>query len=77
MMPWSVFLDMEHEVCVFPGDGTQIMIFTHSSDLAAFVERLIGLPADKWPRESLIMPNRIQVNELAHICKKITGEQWP
>lgn len=77
MMPYSVLLDLQHEVCVFPGDGSQTMIFTHSSDLAAFVERLIGLPADEWPRESLIMSNKIQVNDLVRIAKKVTGKQSP
>ena len=73
MMPWCVFIDLQHELCVLPGDGTQTMIFTHSRDLAAFVERLVGLPADKWPLESLIMPNKIRLNDIPQIVKQITG----
>lgn len=57
-----------------PGDGTKTVIFTHSKDLAAFIERLIGLPANEWPRESLIMPNKIQLRHIPHIAKKVTGE---
>jgi nucleoside-diphosphate-sugar epimerase len=74
MMPWSVFIDLQYEICVFPGDGTQTMIFTHSSDLAAFIERLISLPADEWPRESLIMPNKIRLNEVSQIVRQVTGK---
>lgn len=73
LMSWSIFVDLAHRKCVFPGDGTQTMIFTHSTDLAAYVERLIGLPAKDWPRESLIQPNRIMLRELAQIVQDITG----
>jgi len=76
MMPWSVFIDLQYEICVFPGDGTQTMIFTHSSDLAAFIERLISLPADEWTRESLIMPNKIRLNELSQIVRQVTGRDF-
>lgn len=73
-MPWFVFIDLQHEMCVFPGDGTQIVTFTHSGDLAAFIECLISLPADEWPRESLIMPNKIRLNEIPEIIRRVTGE---
>lgn len=43
--PWSVFIHLKHELCVFPEDGTQTMIFTYSTNLAAYIKRLIGLPA--------------------------------
>lgn len=71
--PWSVFVDLKHEICVFPGDGTQTMIFTHSTDLAAFIERLIDLPAADWPTDSLIMPNKLHFNELPGMISKSTG----
>ncbi|KXJ93605.1 hypothetical protein Micbo1qcDRAFT_174641 [Microdochium bolleyi] len=73
LMPWSVFVDFQHEMCVFPGDGTQTMIFTHSSDLAAYVERLVSLPATEWPRYALVAGNRLNFHELADIIKRVTG----
>nr|POE90196.1 hypothetical protein CFP56_20663 [Quercus suber] len=76
MMSWSVFIDLQHETCVFPGDGTHITTFTHSSDLAAFIERLIGLPAKEWPRDSLIAPNKLKLNDLLQIVKQVTGRDF-
>ncbi|KAK6828362.1 hypothetical protein PG987_011703 [Apiospora arundinis] len=73
LMRWCIFVDLENEVCVFPGDGTKVMTFTHSSDLAAYVERMISLPAKNWPRHSLIKANRLEIKDLAGIVAKVTG----
>ncbi|TGJ83449.1 hypothetical protein E0Z10_g5288 [Xylaria hypoxylon] len=71
-----VFVDIDHEQCVFPGDGSQPLVLTHSTDLAAYVERLIGLPAKDWPRESLIASNKLQVKDLESLIKKATGKDF-
>ena len=73
--PFWVFVDMDHEQCVFPGDGSQPLVLTHSTDLAAYIERLVGLPSKDWPRESLIASNKLQVKDLKPLVKKITGKQ--
>lgn len=71
--PFWNFVDIEHEQCVFPGDGSYPLVLTHSTDLAAYIERLVGLPAEKWPRESLIASNTLQVNDLETLIRKVTG----
>ena len=73
--PFWVFVDIDHEQCVFPGDGSQPLVLTHSTDLAAYVERLISLPSKDWPRESLIASNKLQVKDLGPLVRKATGEQ--
>ena len=73
--PFWVFVDIDHEQCVFPGDGSQLLVLTHSTDLAAYIERLVGLPSKDWPRESLITSNKLQVKDLEPLVKKITGKQ--
>jgi len=72
-MPWSIFVDMQHSMCVFPADGTQTMIFTHSADVAAYIECLVDLPASEWPRRALIASNRLQLKDLATIVQQVTG----
>lgn len=72
--PFWVFVDIDHEKCVFPGDGSQPLVLTHSIDVAAYVERLIGLPSKDWPRESLIASNKLQVKDLEPLIKKTTGK---
>ncbi|RMZ73566.1 nmrA-like family [Pyrenophora seminiperda CCB06] len=74
--PFWVFVDLDHEKCVFPGDGSQPLVLTHSTDLAACIERLVGLPAQEWPRESLVASNRLQVRDLAALIQKVTGKKF-
>jgi hypothetical protein len=69
------FVDMTHDRCVFPGDGSYPLVLTHSTDVAQYIERLVGLPASEWPRQSLVASNKIQVKDLEPILRKITGEQ--
>lgn len=76
LLPWSIFVDLQHKLSVLPGDGTQMLNLTHSTDLAAYIERLISLPAEKWPRESKIQANHIQVKDLAAMVKKVTGKTF-
>ena len=71
--PFWVFIDIDHEQCVFPDDGSQLLVLTHSIDLAEYIERLVGLPSKDWPRESLIASNKLQVKDLEPLAKKITG----
>jgi hypothetical protein len=73
MASFWVFVDIDHEQCVFPGDGSYPLILTHSTDVAAYIERLIGLPAKEWPRESLIASNKLQVKDLDSLIRKVTG----
>ena len=73
--PFWVFVDIDHEQCVFPGDGSQPLVLTHSTDLAAYIERLVGLPSKDWPRESLIASNKLQVRDLEPLVKKVTGKE--
>ncbi|KAI2623010.1 hypothetical protein GGS26DRAFT_600627 [Hypomontagnella submonticulosa] len=74
--PFWVFVDIDHEQCVFPGDGSQPLVLTHSTDLAVYIERLIGLPAKDWPRESLIASNKLRVRDLEPLIKKVTGRDF-
>lgn len=71
--PFWVFVDIDHEQCVFPGDGSQPLVLTHSTDLAAYIERLVGLPSKDWPRESLIASNKLQVKDLESLVKEMAG----
>jgi hypothetical protein len=73
--PFWVFVDINHEQCVFPGDGSYPLILTHSRDVAAYIERLVGLPAKDWPRECLAASNKLQVKDLEPLLKKTTGKE--
>ncbi|KAH0598175.1 hypothetical protein MHUMG1_03468 [Metarhizium humberi] len=74
--PFWVFVDIDHEQCVFPGDGSQPLVLTHSQDLAAYIERLVGLPAENWPRESVVASNKLLVKDLEALVNKVTGKKF-
>ncbi|KID73971.1 Oxidoreductase swnN [Metarhizium brunneum] len=74
--PFWVFVDIDHEQCVFPGDGSQPLVLTHSQDLAAYIERLVGLPAENWPRESVVASNKLLVKDLESLVNKVTGKKF-
>lgn len=77
LKPLWLFLDLPHQRLVIPGDGTDHVVFTHTADLAACIERLVALPAEQWPREALLQGNRIQVKDLVEITRRISGECPP
>ncbi|PVH91807.1 NAD(P)-binding protein [Periconia macrospinosa] len=74
--PFWAFVDIEYEKCVFPEDGSFPLILSHSTDVAAYIERLCGLPANKWPRQSLVASNRLEVRDLDLLIQKVTGKQF-
>ncbi|KAK0507283.1 hypothetical protein JMJ35_010321 [Cladonia borealis] len=70
--PFWAFVDIDHEQCVFSGDGSQSLVLTHSTDAAAYIERLVGLPSKDWQRKSLIASNILQVKDLEPLVEKLT-----
>jgi hypothetical protein len=72
--PFWFFIDMEYEQSVLPGDGSYPLVLTHSTDVAAYIDRLVGLPATEWPRMSLIASNRLRVKDLEPLIQKVTGK---
>ncbi|KAF2430777.1 NmrA family transcriptional regulator [Tothia fuscella] len=74
--PFWFFIDMESEKAVFPGDGSYPLVLTHSTDVAAYIDRLVGLPAAEWPRKSLIASNSLQVKDLEPLIQEVTGQSF-
>ncbi|KAF2762470.1 NAD(P)-binding protein [Pseudovirgaria hyperparasitica] len=74
--PFWCFVDMDAEQCVIPGDGDYPLVLSHSTDVAQYIEKLIGLPAIDWPRESLVASNRILVKDLPGIVARATGKEF-
>lgn len=74
LTPLWLFLDLDHKICHVPEEGTQTLVLSHSSDVAKYVERLICLPGDKWPRESAVIGNKLQPKDIVGIAEKATGK---
>ena len=70
--PWINILNMDEKWAVVPGDGTASATFITTQDLGQFIGRLMDAPV--WNKESTIIGNEIQFNELVAKAEKIRGQ---
>jgi hypothetical protein len=49
---------------------------THSTDVAAFVARLVGAPAGTWSRASVIVGDKVTLNQLLHLVESAKGTKF-
>ncbi|PYH81273.1 hypothetical protein BO82DRAFT_284602, partial [Aspergillus uvarum CBS 121591] len=76
LTPLWLFLDLDHKMCHVPDDGSQTLVLTHSSDVARYLERLICLPGEQWPRESAVIGNKLQPKDIVSIAEQATGQKF-
>ncbi|EXJ66482.1 uncharacterized protein A1O5_10634 [Cladophialophora psammophila CBS 110553] len=74
--PLYCILDISAGKAVIPGDGNCHVVFTHTRDVAKFVNELLDLPAHQWPKESAIIGERITLNELVEAAERCTGRRF-
>ena len=65
----SLIVDIENNKAAIPGDGKVPAVFTHSTDVAHFVAAALSL--DEWPEASIIIGDRITLNELMSLAEVI------
>ena len=70
--PWINILNMDEKWAVVPGDGTASATFITTQDLGQFIGRLMDAPV--WNKESTIIGNEIQFDELVAKAEKIRGQ---
>lgn len=70
--PWINILNMEQKWAVIPSDGAARATFITTQDLGRFLGRLMDAPA--WDKESAIVGNEMQFNDLLDLAEKIRGE---
>ena len=70
--PWINILNMDEKWAVVPGDGTASATFITTQDLGHFIGRLMDTAV--WDKESTIIGNEIQFNELVTKAEKIRGQ---
>jgi nucleoside-diphosphate-sugar epimerase len=67
----NLFLDMDHNQAVIPGDGEVPFVLTHSTDVAKFVAAALDL--EKWNEVSLMVGDRITINEIVAAAEEAKG----
>ncbi|KAB2580337.1 hypothetical protein DBV05_g1254 [Lasiodiplodia theobromae] len=61
--PVVVALDVENARAAIPGTGNANVAMTHSSDIGAFVARMLALESGRWPEKCWIVGDRLTWNE--------------
>lgn len=71
MKPMAFVVDMEANTAALPGDGTDCVVFTHSTDVAAFIPSL--LIQAKWQKATYIIGDKLSFNEFVDRAQKVKG----
>lgn len=72
--PVAVALDVENARAAIPGTGNANVAMTHSSDIGAFVARMLALETERWPEKCWIVGDRLTWNEALVFAERARGE---
>ncbi|KAJ5592598.1 hypothetical protein N7537_009502 [Penicillium hordei] len=72
--PWPLFVDILHESAAVPGSGDDLVVFTHSTDIAKFVVSSLDLP--KWREESYILGEKLTWHEIIKLAEDAKGSKF-
>ncbi|KAH9216467.1 hypothetical protein DL95DRAFT_460057 [Leptodontidium sp. 2 PMI_412] len=71
---WPMFVDISHESAAIPGSGNELIVFTHSSDIAEFTVRSLDLL--KWAKESYVIGEKLSWNEFVKLAEDAKGSKF-
>ncbi|KAI9148771.1 nmra-like family [Paramyrothecium foliicola] len=74
MNPMIAVVDMAHNVAAIPGSGNTPVTFTHTLDLAKYVDRVQDLP--KWGREYTVIGDKVTWIQFVEIVEKAKGTKF-
>lgn len=72
LTPFVVLIDMVENTAAIPGDGTQLVTFTHTSDVGKFVAASVDL--EKWDHVSVIIGDKMTMNDAVKLAEEAKGE---
>ncbi|KAF2097284.1 NAD(P)-binding protein [Rhizodiscina lignyota] len=76
-MPSEVpFVDIEACKAAIPGTGEERVVFTHSTDMAKFVSRAIGMKPGSWKEHSWIIGDKVTFHEIVATAEKARGVKF-
>ncbi|KAG4267321.1 hypothetical protein FPRO04_04933 [Fusarium proliferatum] len=68
-------VDIANKVAAVPGTGEDKVVFTYSFDVARFVDALVNTD-EKWPKNSVIIGEKITANEIVAMAERVRGERF-
>ncbi|KAL4871103.1 hypothetical protein BDV12DRAFT_194747 [Aspergillus spectabilis] len=69
-----IWLDLQNNFAVIPGDGTAPVVVTHTSDVGHYVAALLGLP--QWEKRYHLIGDRCSIGEMARIAEEVKGVEF-
>ncbi|KGO66943.1 hypothetical protein PEX1_078190 [Penicillium expansum] len=72
--PWPLFVDILHESAAVPGSGDDLVVFTHSTDIAKFV--VLSLDLAEWREESYVLGEKLTWNEFIRLAEGAKGSKF-
>ncbi|OQD69701.1 hypothetical protein PENPOL_c002G08549 [Penicillium polonicum] len=72
--PCPLFVDILHESAAVPGSGDDLVVFTHSIDIAKFVVSSLDLP--EWREESYILGEKFTWHEFIKLAEDAKGTKF-
>lgn len=66
-------VDIANKAAAVPGSGEDKVVFTYSFDVARFVDALVNTD-EKWPKQSVIIGEKITANEIVAIAEAARGK---
>ncbi|KAF5618763.1 isoflavone reductase like P3 [Fusarium sp. NRRL 52700] len=72
--PVVLVVDIANNFAAIPGSGNELVTFTHTFDVAAFVAALVG--ASKWDKESYIIGDKVSWNQFVQYAEEAKGVKF-
>lgn len=69
-----VFVDMAGNAASIPGNGTAMIVATHSRDIGKAVARLLN--ESDWPKRSILIGDRLSCNDLVKLAEETKGVEF-
>ncbi|KAF5535525.1 transcriptional activator Mut3p [Fusarium mexicanum] len=72
--PVVLVVDIANNFAAVPGSGDELVTFTHTFDIAAFIAALVG--ASKWDKESYIIGDKVSWNQFVQYAEEAKGVKF-
>ncbi|KAL4876252.1 hypothetical protein BJY04DRAFT_210682 [Aspergillus karnatakaensis] len=69
-----MWIDLQNNYAVIPGDGTTPVAQTHTSDVARYVAALLSLP--RWEKKYYLIGDRSSIAEQVRLAEEIKGVEF-
>ncbi|KAH6867844.1 hypothetical protein B0T10DRAFT_596302 [Thelonectria olida] len=72
--PLPLVVDVPNNFAAIPGSGNELVVFTHTFDVARFVAALVGAP--KWEEDSYIIGDKVSWNQFVQYAEEAKGVKF-